>query len=102
VTAEPAVMLTSAGLDALEAYYTAEPAPPCRVCGCPLRCVDSGGTSAAKWACSSPAASQIGAQDWRKALDHHKRSIWHDRRPGDSRVLALITEVRFRREQAAP
>jgi|HubBroStandDraft_3_1064219.scaffolds.fasta_scaffold447786_2 hypothetical protein len=75
----------------------------CRVCGAPLKVVNSGGM---KMACTSDAASPLAnplrSGTWRDALDHYQASVLFSPPRGDPAVLALVAEVRRLREVQVP
>lgn len=98
---EVPVEITDELLAALEFRYAVNPL--CRVCGALLSVADSRGM---KMTCTSDAASPLRSEHeaagatWKQALDHWQESTQYDPPPGDSRVLALVAEVRRLREAA--
>ena len=83
----------------LREQYKAEPIPPCRVCGGPLRVASMGGGNATKWACSmwedDPAVpGELRRKAGRSAADeHYQRSEWTQYRNGDSAVLEMCARL---------
>ena len=83
----------------LRKRYTAEPVPPCRVCGGELSIARAGGGEATKWACSPleddpDAPGMLRVKTGRgRADDHYSQSQWTQYRGGDSDVLDLIAEI---------
>lgn len=88
----------------LEASYTADPVPPCRVCGGKLSVASMGGGRATEWACDGmePDPERPGCVRYKAgrscADDHFGKSFWTQYRAGDSRVLELVR--RFREAKA--
>ena len=80
--------MSAAGSARLRERYTAEPVPPCRVCGGPLAMQRSG--EPAEWACAAMTGNiKSYAEDdpgWR----HYKESGWTQWRAGDPEVIALL------------
>lgn len=68
--------------------YTAEPVPPCRVCGEDLTVQACGGGEPTVWACT---ANGIG--------DHYDRSMFVQRKTGDSLVLELLSRIEVERQE---
>lgn len=77
-------------LDAIEARFTAEEVPDCRVCGAKLSIRAFGGGKPTVWACSTV---NVGDPDW---YTHYVGSKFEQRKHGDSEVLALVREARIR------
>jgi len=82
-------------LDQLEFRYAVPRC--CRVCRAPLQVADTRGM---KMTCTSDAASPLrnrheaAGASWKEALDHWNESTMYDPPDGDSRVLALVAEIR--------
>lgn len=77
---------------------------PCRVCGAELEIGSMGGGKATEYACGSPEADIIRNGKWgspgeRAATEHRQASKVSIRYHGDSRVGALIEEVRQTRRE---
>jgi hypothetical protein len=71
----------------LRARYTAEPVPPCRVCGRPLTPEKMGGGSPTEWACGDfIRESKRTDADYQ----HYRDSRWTQYQHGDPDVLALL------------
>ena len=79
----------------LVARYTADPVPPCRVCGGELGIQSFGGGRAAVWGCGGmeddpDKPGYLRYQVDRKcADDHYSKSLWTQYRGGDSDVIEL-------------
>ena len=77
----------------------------CRVCGAPLQVGDTRGM---KMTCTSDAASPLryryeaAGVTWKDALDHWSESTMYNPPDGDTRVLALVAEVRRLRALVPP
>lgn len=80
--------LTESILDELAEHYTAQAIPPCQICGAELAVASMGGGAATVYACS------VAMHDFSIPGDHYQRSKFVQHRAGDSRVLALIDEIR--------
>lgn len=96
LTSEPE-QLSEADLTALlRSRYTAEPVPPCRVCGGPLSIASAGGGSATIFACSDWEGNPDVPGELRRKVDrsiadgHYDRSRWTRYRDGDAFVLELL------------
>jgi hypothetical protein len=76
-------------LEAMERYYTAETVPPCRVCGKALTIQACGGSEPTEWGCDAAEGAD----------DHFRKSLFIQRKRGDSDVLALIAEARCLRSR---
>ncbi len=93
-------------LDELEQRYTAEPVPPCRICGDVLSIASMGGGKPTEWACSlqeddPERPGMLRMKPGRDGLlnefgpgGHYHDSHWTQYRRGDPDVLALIAELR--------
>lgn len=78
-------------LAALELRYTADPVPPCRVCGKPLAAQSVGGGKPTVYACSEPGDTS----KWNgPGAKHYQDSRWTQYHSGDSEVLRLIHAYR--------
>jgi hypothetical protein len=66
--------------------YTAEPIPPCRVCGAALTVQSAGGGHATEYACTAAGY----APGW---IEHYDASRFRHVRPGDEDVLSLISAI---------
>lgn len=84
-------------LTTLRGRYTAEPVPPCRVCGRELTVQSSGGGNATTYGCSGlipdpadPENSLIRDPNRTIADKHYSDSKWTQYRSGDTEVIALI------------
>jgi hypothetical protein len=91
-TPRPADPATEAGLDlaALAHSYTAEPIPPCRICGGPLSLARAGGGRDTVWACSTQEDSLAYKPGRTFSDEHYRESLWTATLMGDARVLELI------------
>lgn len=80
----------------LRDMYTADPVPPCPVCGGELSIASSGGGRATVFACSEweddpGAPGRLRRKEGRGvADDHYDRSRWIQYKGGDSLVLELV------------
>jgi len=87
---QPSETLGEDDLSQLEADYAPVPVPPCRVCGEPLKCVDTGAPwrgVTASYACSSEAADFMErfGPPRAEAMAHFQASCWDEpvgRTPG--------------------
>lgn len=68
----------------LTSRFTAEPIPPCRVCGGPLSFASAGGGDATRYTCRAAGND----------LRHWSASEFKHTRPGDASVLELIRRYR--------
>lgn len=75
-------------LERLRQRYSAEPVPPCQVCGGELSIQSMGGGQATKYGCPRPEG--VTYRDW---AEHYDRSVWTQYRAGDSEVIALVDAV---------
>lgn len=66
-------------VERLRKRYTAEPVPPCSVCGLPMSIQSAGGGNATVYGCEAHRPF-----DWK----HYEQSRWTQYRPGDEDVLA--------------
>lgn len=83
--------MTEEELAALEQRYTAEPVPPCRVCGGELSVQSMGGGKATVYGCSNK-PDDVKYTEW---IDgHYRQSTWVQYRDGDADVLALVAAYR--------
>lgn len=83
-------------LAALEARYTPEPVPPCRVCGKALAIQQAGGGRPTVWRCPEPGDTST----WNgPGASHYQESRWTQYRRGDDDVLRLINQYRTERGQ---
>lgn len=80
----------------LRARYTAEPVPPCPVCGARLGIASMGGGNATVYACSSDAARASVLAPYGTGDGHYNRSRWTQFRPGDEGVLAALDALEAR------
>jgi hypothetical protein len=95
-TTEPQ-QLTDAELSTvLRDRYTADPVPPCPVCGDVLSVATCGGGQATVYACSEWKEDQANSgkllrkPNWSGTDDHYMRSRWTTYRGGDDHVLELL------------
>lgn len=72
----------------VRARYTAEPVPPCRVCGAELSIQSMGGGHATVYGHATPEG--VSLREWG---DHYDASRWTQLRAGDSDVLALLALI---------
>lgn len=90
--------LTEQELSEVEKRYTdTTPTQPCPVCGDVDWSLQAFGSGRETWACRESLAEHHGGhagnrQDW----EHYRRSS-HEKASGDSRIAALLAEVRRRR-----
>lgn len=83
-------------LAALEARYTPEPVPPCRVCGKALAIQQAGGGRPTVWGCPEPGDMST----WNgPGASHYQESRWTQYRRGDDDVLRLINQYRTERRR---
>lgn len=87
--------LSDADLEALEARYTPDTIPACRECGEPLTIQRAGGGEPTRWGHAAP--DGVPLSQW---AEHYSKSLYVERRPGDTQVLALIAEIRAARTAA--
>lgn len=80
-------------VNALRERYTAEPVPPCAVCGAPLSLQACGGGEPSVWACDARAPER------RPADEHYCRSEFVQRRTGDPDVVAACDAIVAMREK---
>jgi len=84
-------MLTDDELDQVAARYTADPVPPCPVCGGRLSTQSAGGGKATVYGCSNkPEGVPYG--EWLET--HYNPSRWTQYRSGDHDVLHLVASYR--------
>lgn len=82
-------------IETLRERYTADPIPPCRVCGAELSVASAGGGNATKYACEEvyrDGFGKIGTPDRDAQFHHRKASEFYHVRPGDPLVIQLIDE----------
>jgi hypothetical protein len=102
----PEHQITDEVLAELERRYASWQPRPCRICGAPLKMVDSGASwrgVGAKYACTSPEADAVNSApgSYDRALAHYQGSRTDaPSLTGDARVLALVAEVRRLRATA--
>lgn len=94
--------LTAAELSILRARHVPPEIPPCRVCGAKLEIASIGGGRAAKYACSSDAASHMKSQastpkEREEISSHYFASAVHISYHGDHEVVAIVDELIERR-----
>lgn len=82
------IIINTALLDYLEAQYTPDIVPQCRVCGADLGIVSMGGGHATVYACN---ATKMSDPDWQ---EHYGNSKWTQYRTGDSLIVAVVSELR--------
>lgn len=82
----------------VQAKHTAEPVPPCSLCGAKLTISSAGGGRATVWACDGleEGPGVVWKPGRTPADEHYARSRFTQFRSGDSHVLELVKRFRER------
>jgi hypothetical protein len=97
---EPADLSDADLVEFVLGRHTADPVPPCRLCGGPLLLGSFGSGKAPVWSCDGkePDPDAPGRLRWkagrRPADNHYSASQWTQYRTGDEWVLELVDRYR--------